>query len=85
VTLRLFEHGDELGSDAPLVYLAMPLSQLGGDDKRRHVEFFTDAVVRAVEDATHRDTTDPWPVRIHSPIKWSGTLGSRRADSSEGL
>ena len=70
LTLRLFEHGEELGPEAALVYVAMPLSQLEAGKERDHVELFADAVVRAVEDAT-QTSSEPWPVRIHSPIKWS--------------
>lgn len=83
LTLRLFEHGEELGPDAPLVYLAMPLSQLGDDEERRHVELFTDAIVRAIEDTTQKEATDPWPVRIHSPLKWSAPWGPDELTPSE--
>ncbi len=57
--LRLFEHGEELGPEAPLVYLAMPLSQLREDEAREHVALLTDAVARAIEDVT-QTADDRW-------------------------
>lgn len=68
--LDLFTHGEDLAPDAPLIYLAMPLSFLPDAEAREQVEFQAYTVGRAIADTT-RDRTDPWPVRVHSPLMWS--------------
>lgn len=72
---ELFEPGQELGDDAPLVYIATPLSHLEEEDDRRHVELLAHTVHRGVLDHL-RESGEPWQVKLHLPIKssapWSG-------------
>lgn len=65
----LVDHGEELGEEYPKVYLAMPLSQLD-EDKRDKVELLADSVNQAIYETTRRGS-EPWPVRVHSPVKHS--------------
>ncbi|HET7508971.1 MAG TPA: hypothetical protein VFJ65_01855 [Solirubrobacterales bacterium] len=65
----LVDRGEELGPDAPLVYLGMPLSQLPRE-RREAVEALEFIVNQAIIDQTHRDP-EPWPLRVHSPVKLS--------------
>jgi len=65
----LADHGEDLSADHPLVYLAAPLSQLP-EERREKVELLAYAVNAAVSEET-RCEPDPWPVRVHSPIKRS--------------
>src|SRR6185295_469916 len=65
----LVDHGEDLPADRPLVYLAAPLSQLP-EERREKVELLAHAVNTAISEET-RSESDPWPVRVHSPIKRS--------------
>src|SRR5215510_419656 len=65
----LVDRGEQLGPDAPLVYLGMPLSQLP-KDRREAVEQLEFIVNQAIIDQTHRDP-ESWPLRVHSPVKLS--------------
>jgi hypothetical protein len=67
---ELFELGAELGPDAPLLYMAMPLSHLTNKKDRERVDLLAHTVGRAIAEQTRRPP-EPWPVRIHSPIKLS--------------
>jgi hypothetical protein len=65
----LADHGEDLAADRPLVYLGVPLSQLP-EERREKVELLAYAVNNAISEQT-RGGLDPWPVRVHSPIKIS--------------
>jgi len=67
---NLFVHGEDLGSDAPFVYVAMPLSHLNTAEERQLVHALAHIISRAIQDET-RGAADAWPVRVHSPIMWS--------------
>lgn len=65
----LVDHGEDLTADRPLVYLAAPLSHLA-EDRREKVELLAHTVNNAISEET-RGGPDPWPIRVHSPIKIS--------------
>lgn len=65
---ELFELGAELGRDAPLLYVAIPMSHLEEGRDRDHVEMLAYAVDAAIREET-RQEHDPWAVRVHSPLK----------------
>jgi hypothetical protein len=67
---ELFRLGGDAAPGAPLVYVGMPLSQLKANKERAHVEFLANAVDLAVFEQT-RSKPEPWPLRVHSPIKLS--------------
>lgn len=65
----LVDHGEDLGSEAPLIYIGMPLSQLP-KERRETVELLAYTVNDTITQQT-RNEIEPWPVRVHSPIKHS--------------
>jgi hypothetical protein len=65
----LVDHGEDLGGEAPLIYVAMPLSQLP-EERREKIELLAFAVNQTILQQT-RNEIEPWPVRVHSPIKHS--------------
>jgi hypothetical protein len=65
----LVDHGEDLGAESPLIYIGMPLSQLP-KERRETVELLAYTVNEAIAQQT-RSEIEPWPVRVHSPIKHS--------------
>jgi hypothetical protein len=65
---ELFEIGAELGPDSPLLYVGMPLSHLPDKKDRERVELLAFTVDRAIVEEA-QGAEEPWPIRIHSPIK----------------
>lgn len=65
----LVDHGEDLGAEAPLIYVAMPLSQVP-EEHRETIELLAFAVNETILQQT-RNEIEPWPVRVHSPIKHS--------------
>lgn len=65
----LIDHGEDLGEETPLIYVAMPLSQVP-EDHRETIELLAYTVNETIVGQT-RNATEPWPVRVHSPIKHS--------------
>ena len=66
----LFEFGEDLGPESPLVYVAMPLSHLNTPEERQLVQSNAFIIGKAIREQT-REAADPWPVRVHSPITWT--------------
>jgi hypothetical protein len=66
----LVDHGEDLGAEKPLIYVAMPLSQLP-EERREKIELLAFAVNETIQEQTRSDDAEPWPVRVHSPIKHS--------------
>lgn len=65
----LVDHGEDLGAEAPLIYVAMPLSQVP-EEHRETIELLAFTVNETILQQT-RNEIEPWPVRVHSPIKHS--------------
>lgn len=63
----LVEHGEDLSDDSPLLYMAVPLSQLPAE-RRETVELLAHTVNKAIYEET-RDPSDPWPVPSPLPGK----------------
>lgn len=66
--VELFELGAELGRDAPMLYVAIPLSHVKEGRDRDHVEMLAYSVDAAIREET-RQEHDPWAARVHSPLK----------------
>jgi hypothetical protein len=65
----LISHGEELGDETPLIYIAVPLSQVQ-EDHRETIELLAHTVTETIVGQTDSEK-DPWVVRVHSPIKHS--------------
>lgn len=65
----LISHGEDLGAETPLIYVAMPLSQVA-EEHRETIELLAHTVTETIVGQT-RNESEPWPVRVHSPIKHS--------------
>jgi hypothetical protein len=81
----LVDHGEDLGAEAPLIYVAMPLSQVP-EEHRETIELLAFAVNETILQQT-RNEIEPWPVRVHSPIKHSAPWkeDGRTRVTSEGI
>jgi hypothetical protein len=79
---ELFEPGQELGDDAPLLYIATPLSHLDDEEDRQHVQLLAHTVHRGVQDYL-RESGESWQVKQHLPIKSSAPWGGDERDGKD--